>query len=411
MTVLEALKNSGGAVLVDDLVSRTGLTVGEVSSQLTILEINGQAKELGGRWRFVAPVKGLKKKRVTVKTVSSTVKADAKKILQTLEGAARPLDAAELERLSGLNGSRLKAATKYAARSGLRTVNTAGELLPRYSLDLFTPSQKTLSVKGKKRIKVKTVKPKPVKARSVKPKAVKKSKVSKLAGTQVVVVNFCRHAYQDPANGQFISKLEAQKRGAVVTSVKLENKPRPKRLHSRGVLKQPLENGSYALYRVKRSKSGRDIVSVVKFVDPKAESTLKATKDADIKFSILSYKRDIRSTVQKELQLEYDNDFQNNELGREVRSSIGKRSAVARAANKIKGVKPARKAPTKTEAQTAVVKLSREIEALTVKINKPGVSKSKTASRATQKRKQSFLQHWNAVTAGKKSTYPKGWRK
>lgn len=313
MTVLEALKSSNGAVLVDDLVSRTGLTVGEVSSQLTMLEINGQAKELGGRWQVVEVAKVASKK-------------------------------------------------------------------------------------------------------TTKPKAVKKTRVAKVAkpkkprfvGTEVVVIKFCRHAFQDPSSGQFISKAEAAKRGAVVPLVQLEDKPRPTRAHSGGVLKYPLENGSYALYRVKKSKSGREIVSVAKFFDPNADKQIKATKDKDVKFAILGYKQDIRRIVQAQLQLEYDNDFQNKELGREVRSSVGKQSAVTRA--KTKKV-PSRKVPTKTEAQTAVLKLSREIQSLTVKINKPGVSKSKIAARATQKRKQSFLQHWNAVAAGKRSTYPKGWRK
>jgi hypothetical protein len=313
MTVLEALKSSGGAVLVDDLVSRTGLTVGEVSSQLTILEINGQARELGGRWQ-------------------------------------------------------IRQSTKVTSK--------------------------------------KTTKPKAVKKARV--AKVAKPKKPKFVGTQVVVIKFCRHAFQDPSNGQFISKADAARRGAVVPLVQFEDKPRPTRAHSDGVLKYPLKDGSYALYRVKRSKSGRDIVKVAKFIDPNADKALKATKDKDLKLSILGYKQDVRRITENQLQLEYDNDFQGRELKREMKSSIGKRSAVTRAKNKKV---PSRKNPTKTEAQTAIVRLTREIQDLTVKINKPGVSKSKTQARAARQRKQSFLREWSAVAAGKKSTYPKSWRK
>jgi hypothetical protein len=312
MTVFEALKSSGGAVLVDDLVSRTGLTVGEVSSQLTILEINGQARELGGRWQVVEVAK----------------------------------------------------------------------------------------VASKKPAKPKAVK-KPRVAKVTKPKK------PRFVGTEVVVIKFCRHAFQDPSNGQFISKAEAAKRGAVVPLVQFEDKPRPTRAHSNGVLKYPLKDGSYALYRVKRSKSGRDIVKVAKFIDPNADKALKATKDKDLKFSILGYKQDVRRITESQLQLEYDNDFQGRELKREMNSSISKRSAVTRAKNKKT---PSRRVPTKTEAQTAIVRLTREIGDLTKKVNKPGL-RSKRQTQTTLNRKKVFLEHFKAVSAGKRSTYPKGWRK
>jgi hypothetical protein len=71
MTTLEILKKSSGALTVDTLSNRTGRSVGQVTADLTLLEINGQIKQLGGRFEYIPPAKKTSKSAKPKKRSSS----------------------------------------------------------------------------------------------------------------------------------------------------------------------------------------------------------------------------------------------------------------------------------------------------------------------------------------------------
>jgi hypothetical protein len=216
---------------------------------------------------------------------------------------------------------------------------------------------------------------------------------------------------RDPDSGRFLSAKEAAKRGPVPTSVTLERRPEEKKPSKRaGVLEYPVSSDAYVLYKEKQLKSGRIAVQVVKFVDASADNALKLTKSREDRQGILRYKADVARTVRRELQAEYDADFQNRELTREVRATISKRAANTRARNKAEGKTPAKKKPTLEEAKAAVLKLEREVRELTRRINNPK-AKAVSSLKAQKTRKAATLEHWRAVLKGKKTTFPKGWRK
>ncbi len=79
MTTLEVLQKSGGALMVDTIMARTGRTVGQTNADLTLLEINGQVRSVGGRYEYVPPSKSkaparAKKRKAPGKPVKSSGK-------------------------------------------------------------------------------------------------------------------------------------------------------------------------------------------------------------------------------------------------------------------------------------------------------------------------------------------------
>lgn len=61
MTTTEAaLRASRGTVLPDELAARTGRSASDTSADLTLLMIQGQAQEVGGRWKWTGAAAGIK---------------------------------------------------------------------------------------------------------------------------------------------------------------------------------------------------------------------------------------------------------------------------------------------------------------------------------------------------------------
>lgn len=63
VSVADALKAAKSPVRVDDLTVKTGLSAGQVLAQITLLEINGQVNNVGGRYSWAAKRKAVKAKK------------------------------------------------------------------------------------------------------------------------------------------------------------------------------------------------------------------------------------------------------------------------------------------------------------------------------------------------------------
>jgi hypothetical protein len=76
--VLKVLQQaSGKSVLLDEVVSKAGLSAGVATSALVMLELQGKARQVpGGRWVFVVPNVG-RPKAVKPKVVKPRVKKKA----------------------------------------------------------------------------------------------------------------------------------------------------------------------------------------------------------------------------------------------------------------------------------------------------------------------------------------------
>jgi hypothetical protein len=235
------------------------------------------------------------------------------------------------------------------------------------------------------------------------PKAGKKPPQSKPVGN-IIKVRVCSSRYRDTGNGRFVQ-------APTTTPTKVQVLRKPQAAARRSDLgKNKWEDGNARARYTLENKNGRTVARVRYFTDLEARAALRAAKDPEEKKAIRKYNTDARRELQKELQREYDTDFLDKELYADVRRSIAARAVRTRAENKAAGKKP-KNQPTAAEAQAAVVKLKRQIPDLNARFNRARTEKTKRESKKRRDNAQKFLVHWRLVVAGKRSTYPKGWRK
>jgi hypothetical protein len=227
-------------------------------------------------------------------------------------------------------------------------------------------------------------------------KSVKKPSGKRLEG-KIIKVKICSSRYRDTASGQFVKT-------PTTTPTKVEFS------RKLGAAARKWVDGTARARYTLEDKNGRPIPRVRFFSDADARAALKATSDPEQKKAIRKYSSDARRELQKQLRREYEADFLNKELRADVGRKVAARAVRTRADNKAKGKVPKNK-PSDAVAQAAVIRLTRELPNLNARVNR--AKTEKTRREATKRRDNAvkFLAHWRLVVSGKRSTYPKGWRK
>jgi hypothetical protein len=327
MTVLAVLKSSRGAVLVDTLSARTGLTTGQVLGQLTLLELNGQAKSIGGRWQYVetkSKAKSQSKVKVVRRKASRVIpkqeKDDAGKIVASVQKFGRPLDIIQLEKETKLNGTRIKAALPNAKRLGLTETTTEGELLPRYGFDLFSAKQQA-AVRPKKIVLVKA-KAQPKATKSLKVKTPSKGKKCAKVEGLVKKIKIETVRYKDESGRFVCSPLKRTKERSSTLPVVRVGKVRTRRDGAVMIAYPDAMPDAKVSYKYR--KRGKTIVGVsivaLRFTGELKKSYAEGirSKDKQTRVSANLFKRTIFRDIQTELE---------RELSRELASQDGAKAA------------------------------------------------------------------------------------
>ena len=228
------------------------------------------------------------------------------------------------------------------------------------------------------------------------PKSVKKPP-SKQSNGKIIKVKICSSRYRDTVSGQFVKEPTN-----TPTKVEFSRKL--------GAAARKWVDGTARARYTLEDKNGRPVPRVRFFSDADARAALKATTDPEQKKAIRKYNSDARREVQKELRREYEADFLNKELRADVGRKVAARAVRTRADNKAKGKAPKNK-PSDAVAQAAVIRLTRELPDLNARVNRAKTEKTRREATKRRDNAAKYLTHWRLVVSGKRSTYPKGWRK
>jgi hypothetical protein len=242
-------------------------------------------------------------------------------VLGAIEGAGRPVDRAELEALvkGKIGGAALSKALKSLVKGRkVQEVTRDGELLPRYSLDLFSAAP-VLARAAKKSIPARapvqpgqarvTVKPAP------KP-AAKSVKVKPKFGSL----------------GTKFEKICSVRRRDVATGRLLPGCSRPS-----GYVYAP--DGTRVKVKVSSCSEDGNEAFTYKVISAEYPDDLKADLRKASPLERATFKKHWLQVLEEELNNATAADIMNRELTREVRSEIGKRAARTRADNAAKAVK------------------------------------------------------------------------
>ncbi len=325
-------------------------------------------------------------KRKATRVITLEEKQDAKKIADAIQGAGKPLDTIELQKLVKLNGTRVNKALGYAKSLGVVEVTSENELLPRYGFDFFVTGQAKVKPKRIKKIQAKKV----VKnSKSQKPKIkppAKKAKKDTFGTMGVKSESICTVRRRDIATGRLIGGCK-QPSGFVYA---------PDGTKARVKVIACADEGSEAFkYKVLSAQIPQELQA----------SLRKASKEERD-----SFKESWYSVLEDELNAAVAAEIGNRELNREVKSKIGQRAAQTRKENRetaLASGKNPRGTPDKTRAKN-------ELEGIRAKLGLTRAEANKTKSivkQAMLRKRISNLEiaktQLEKIAAGKASKFPK----